>query len=737
MRRIHRRGPPAFLSSEVVLAEKQRLLEYLRRDPVEKRSRRDNLNDSLFFDPFLRRELHEAFDGTCAFCESAVEEFKDDDSILRVAHFRPLRFVRDSFEVDKDYYLWLAFEWPNLHAVCAYCDKAKGNRFPVKGKRADFLSTYDSINRRERRLLLDPCQDDPSKHLLFRCTGLVEPVTAQGSATIDIFDLNRDQLVQSRRTAVNTMFDELKFASSSLDVEFAHLKPGSPHAGALGQIWRRLGGERLALPPTLIRSKLSHFPYKLQSYIRRLSAIDRQRLLDGLRSLSDSDQATTPRAIEWHASSYDDSSLARPKLFFASNQEIRQITVLDFKVIDALRLTLPASRAHRAGAPCLMILGENSTGKSSILSAIALALIGRKESRKLAKFFPAAVRSEERDRLDQLDQKPMGVHISFHHTRQTSGFTFDPSTNFVGGQDQATIVLGYGPRRYFDPKKRDYRGGAAARVKTLFDPLATIPYPDEWLNSRNHAEFEKIAAALRVVLAMDDDDELLREGQTIKVNANGRSTSIEALSEGYRSVFTMTVDMLREFSQYFNNLEEAQGVVLIDEIETHLHPRWKMQVMTSLRRVLPKVQFIATTHDPLCLRGMDDGEVVVLQRNRGREVRQLRDLPSIRGMTAEQLLTSDYFGLASTADPGLELRLLKEANDYARRRPTGEFSVQVSEQTKAMLKRLSLGDTPSEQIMQAALERYLAQRESPDGRSRTDLRAKAVEEVVAALRKIP
>lgn len=146
MRRIYRRGAPAFLSSDIVLAEKQRLLEYLRRDPVEKRSRRDNLNDSLFFDPSLRRELHEAFDGTCAFCERAVEEFKDDESILRVAHFRPLRFVQDSFEVDKDYYLWLAFEWPNLHAVCAYCDKAKGNKFPVKGKRADFLSTYDSVN---------------------------------------------------------------------------------------------------------------------------------------------------------------------------------------------------------------------------------------------------------------------------------------------------------------------------------------------------------------------------------------------------------------------------------------------------------------------------------------------------------------------------------------------------------------------------------------------------------------
>lgn len=737
MRRIYRRASPAFLSSEVVLAEKQRLLEYLRRDPDERRSRRDNLNESLFFDPSLRLELHEAFSGTCAFCERAVGKSNDDESILRVAHFRPLRFVRERFEIDKDYYLWLAFEWQNLHGVCAYCDKAKGNRFPVAGKRADFLSTYDTINRRERRLLLDPCQDDPSKHLLFRCTGLVEPLTAQGSATIEIFDLNRDQLVQSRRAAVTTMFDELEIASSSLDVEFAHLRPGSPHAGALEQTWRRLGNERLVLPATLVRSRPSQFSRKLQAYIRRLSARDRENLLDGLRSLSDSDQATTPRAIEWHAPLHDDSSVASPNLFFASDQEIRQITVLDFKVIDALRLTLPSSRANRAGSPCLMILGENSTGKSSILSAIALALIGKKESQKLAKFLPAAVRSEERDRLDQLDQKPVGVHISFHHTRQTSGFTFDPSTNSIDGHDQATIVLGYGPRRYFDPKKRDYRGGAAARVRTLFDPMATIPYPDEWLNSRTHAEFEKIAAALRVVLAMDDDDELLREGQTIKVNANGRSTSIEALSEGYRSVLTMTVDMLREFSKYFNNLEEAQGVVLIDEIETHLHPRWKMQVMTSLRRVLPKVQFIATTHDPLCLRGMDDGEVVVLQRSDGREVRQLLDLPSIRGMTAEQLLTSDYFGLASTADPSLELRLMREANDYARRRPTGKVGIQVSEQTKAMLNRLSLGDTPSEQIMQAALERYLTERESPHGKSRTELRAEAVDEVVAALRNIP
>ncbi|MBQ2262461.1 MAG: AAA family ATPase [Loktanella sp.] len=737
MRRLYRRESPTFLTSSVVLAEKQRLFEFLRRDPIERRSRRDSLDESLFFDTSLKQDLIEAFNGACAFCEQTTKDSEGGEYHLKVTHFRPLRYVRDAVDLDSHYYLWLAFEWRNLHAVCAYCEKAKDNRFPVNGKRADFLATYDSVNRQERRFLLDPCKDDPSKHLMFRCDGLVEPITPQGSATIDIFELNRDSLVISRRMVLDDVFVQADRLVSSTDLGFAQQEPSALHAGALAQICKRLGREQRALPPTLLRSNPSRFADNLRSYIRRLSLDERVRLLDGFQRLLDRDLATTPRMINWHAPSFDSRLARRPKQFFASNQEIRQITVLDFKVIDALRLTLPASRSDRAGAPCLMILGENSTGKSSILSAIALALIGKKESKKLEKFLPAAVRSDERDRFDQLDQKPMGAHIRFHHTSQTSLFKFDPNSNSFEGSDQATVVLGYGPRRYFDPKKRDYRGGAASRVKTLFDPLAAIPYPDDWLSSRTHVQFEKIASALRIVLAMDDNDELVRDGQTIKVNANGRSTSIEALSEGYRSVFTMTVDMLREFSKYFVNLEEAQGVVLIDEIETHLHPRWKMQVMGSLRRVLPKVQFIATTHDPLCLRGMDDGEVVVLQRSRGREVRQLRDLPSIRGMTAEQLLTSDYFGLASTADPGLELHLLREANDYARRKLTGETGIQISEQTKAMIDRLSLGYAPSQQIMQAALERYLTEREKLDGKSRTELRAEAVEEVVAALRSIP
>lgn len=58
----------------------------------------------------------------------------------------------------------------------------------------------------------------------------------------------------------------------------------------------------------------------------------------------------------------------------------------------------------------------------------------------------------------------------------------------------------------------------------------------------------------------------------------------------------MALDIVRNMVRKWGNLESSLGIVLIDEIETHLHPRWKMQVVSALRRAMPQVQFIFTTH---------------------------------------------------------------------------------------------------------------------------------------------
>ena len=74
-------------------------------------------------------------------------------------------------------------------------------------------------------------------------------------------------------------------------------------------------------------------------------------------------------------------------------------------------------------------------------------------------------------------------------------------------------------------------------------------------------------------------------------------------------------------------MSHASGIVLLDEIDAHLHPRWKMRIVESLRATFSGMQFIVTTHEPLCLRGIKEQEVVVLRRE-GDDVRYIDDLPS-------------------------------------------------------------------------------------------------------------
>jgi uncharacterized protein (TIGR02646 family) len=190
MRKLYRpTEPPEFLISPRVAREKARLFDYLRRDANDRRQRRDDLNEELFYDASLQTALDRVFFGKCAFCESEIY------SQGRLVHFRPLRFVEGEPPADNDYYLWLAFEWRNLFRACDACHRAKGSIFPVRGDRADYLATFDDVVDQEVPLILDPTNDDPGRHLRFLHDGACHPLTVEGATTIQTFALNREDLV--------------------------------------------------------------------------------------------------------------------------------------------------------------------------------------------------------------------------------------------------------------------------------------------------------------------------------------------------------------------------------------------------------------------------------------------------------------------------------------------------------------------------------------------------------------
>jgi predicted ATP-binding protein involved in virulence len=91
------------------------------------------------------------------------------------------------------------------------------------------------------------------------------------------------------------------------------------------------------------------------------------------------------------------------------------------------------------------------------------------------------------------------------------------------------------------------------------------------------------------------------------------------LSDGYRIMVAMVADIAHRASRLNPHFgadaaQKASGVVLIDEIDLHLHPKWQRRVVGDLKKVFPGIQFIATTHSPFIIQSMDSGEIIDLNQ---------------------------------------------------------------------------------------------------------------------------
>ena len=283
---------------------------------------------------------------------------------------------------------------------------------------------------------------------------------------------------------------------------------------------------------------------------------------------------------------------------------------------------------------------------------------------------------------------------------------------FTGAEEPKVILLAYGATRLL-PRAGEQATpptSAWARVRNLFDPFSPIGNSTDWLLSLDDATFEEIARALKGLLDLETGDRLVRNrrGRRVDVEAFGLRVPLEHLSDGYQSVVALATDLMISLLQQWPTVDAAEGTVLIDELGAHLHPRWRMRIVPSLRQVFPRVQFLTSTHDPLCLRGLGDGEVVVVKRDADGEVVAVTDLPSVAGLRVDQLLTSEHFGLNSTIDPELDalfaeyyLLKAKPHRTAADTRRLGELQVQLDGLDV-------LGSTRRERIVLEAADDYLA-----------------------------
>ena len=134
---------------------------------------------------------------------------------------------------------------------------------------------------------------------------------------------------------------------------------------------------------------------------------------------------------------------------------------------------------------------------------------------------------------------------------------------------------------------------------------------------------------------------------------------LNTLSQGTQSIIQWLAHLLIGYAEYYEFpevLEEKPGVLIIDEIDAHLHPSWQQRIIPTLTDHFPNLQIFCSTHSPLMLAGLKEGQVQLLQRNEDGKVAVTRNEVDIIGWTADEILRN-FLGVLDPTDLGTAGRL--------------------------------------------------------------------------------
>jgi hypothetical protein len=341
-----------------------------------------------------------------------------------------------------------------------------------------------------------------------------------------------------------------------------------------------------------------------------------------------------------------------------------------------------------------LLLGMNGAGKSTVLDAAALAVLSpiiaqsgyrpyyliRRLNRK--GWAPKALIDAELLIHDQ-----DGIHskgkVAGAHSVQTIIERRGDIERIRGADESnpiwegmfsdsspAFLLVGYGATRRVestsspDPASRGKsRHLRYERVASLFEDHFTLRPLASWLphwKSRNPGRFRQVVdlinklsrEGVRFTGELEKEEYLFQVGKT--------KVPFSALSDGYKAFIGWVGDLLYHVCTGCptgKKLVDNRGVVLVDEIDLHIHPEWQQTIIPTLAQTLPNLQFIFTSHSPLVVGTLERANIVHVETDKlGRSVMRRPD-EDLYGLSADQILRSDVFGLQSTRDPTFKKHL--------------------------------------------------------------------------------
>ena len=181
---------------------------------------------------------------------------------------------------------------------------------------------------------------------------------------------------------------------------------------------------------------------------------------------------------------------------------------------------------------------------------------------------------------------------------------------------------------------------------------------------------------------------------------------IDQLSDGYQNMAAWIGDLLFRITETFRDYKkplETRGLLLIDEVDLHLHPKWQRRLYDFIGAKLPNFQVIATTHSPLTAQQADTGELFALKRNTNNVVEIIPFVGSPKSLLVNQLLMTPVFGMET--DESYEVQQAKM--EY--------------EELKSKGDTLSTEDKEKLKVVKSKLKSKLPKRDAPASKKEIEL----------------